>query len=175
MGNNSGCCIPSFYFFYSSTFIGSESVHVWISIWEAGKALERKCRPTSWTEKGMFSSQLGNSPALLSSAPFASFYGENHPQHQRSHNCRNLWKRVEISIFQVLGQCPSLHEYSSFSLWVLDADSSSCKLWSHCLHLCSIFSEQIILSCPQSIFLQDSTCPVRSGLNPSINFSKDHQ
>ena len=115
-------------------------------------------------------SVLGDGPTLLNFASFASFYGEN----RGSHNCGNLWNGAEISILQVLGQCPRLDDYSS-SLQVLDADSSGCKLWPCCLHLCSIFSEKIILFCPQSVFLQQSTRPLRSGLNPSINLSKDHQ
>lgn len=118
-------------------------------------------------EGEVFQSVLENSAALLFCALFASFCGENHPQHQRSRSHRN---GVEISILQVLGQCPRSHGYSSFSLRVLDADSSSCELSSYRLHLCSIFSASTTLPCPQSIFLQESTCPLRSGLNPPIKF-----
>lgn len=112
VGNSFGCCVSSFYF---SVLRFPSEVHLCTcGSQEAGKSLGRKCRPTSWTGEGVFSKRCRRQSCSPASAPLATFCGENHPQHQRSHKCGNLWNGAEISVLQVLGQCPQLHNYSCF-------------------------------------------------------------
>lgn len=110
--NTFGCCVSSFYFF---VFPFPSEVHLSIcGSQEAEKSLGRKCRPTSWNGKRMFSNCCRRQSCSPTSAPLATFCGESHPQHQRSHKCGNLWNGAELLVLHVLGQCPQLHNYSCF-------------------------------------------------------------
>lgn len=134
-----------------------------------GKFHKEKGDPVlNWKGK-VFRLVLGWCPALLPfPIPFSGSCGENHPLHQSSHG------REQCRDFGLTG--PGTVPSAAWLLLLLPLHSwpgsSRCECWSRCWPLCSIFSEQIILSCPQSVFLQESTCPLRSGLNPSINFAK---
>lgn len=104
----------SFQFLFFCSSIRSAFVHMWTLTSVAGRSLGRKCRPTSWTGKGMFSNHCRRQSCSHVSVPLATFCGENYPQCHRSHSCGNLGNASEISILQILGQCPQLHNYSCF-------------------------------------------------------------